>query len=195
MRRSSVAHARARALQAALAATTAGLGLALASCGSSGGHPSSASGDSTASIAASTPSPDPSDIARAKILTAYQGFWKIQEQAYSSSSLDGVPINTYALGQAAADIRSTLTYYQSQHEVMRGRPVLSPVVSALNLVAGTASITDCIDTTGFLPVDATTGKAEKLSSDVHRHPWTFTAQFDHVQWRILTGTIDRAKTC
>ncbi|MFC1405727.1 MULTISPECIES: hypothetical protein [Streptacidiphilus] len=134
-------------------------------------------------------------MAKAKVLLAYQGFWKLQEEAYSSGSLDGLPINTYALGQAAADIRSTLQYYQSQHEVMRGHPVLTPTVSALDTAKKTATITDCIDTSNFLPVDATTGKPEKLTSDVHRHPWTFTATFDNVQWYIVTGTIDRARTC
>jgi hypothetical protein len=106
-------------------------------------------------------------------------------------------VNTYALGQAFYDIKSTLQYYNSQNLVMRGRPTLSPVVSSISLAKEpySATITDCIDTAKFLPVDKTTGKPAKLTDSVFRHPWTFTASFDNVQWRIMTGKIDRTRSC
>lgn len=136
-------------------------------------------------------------MAKTQLLAAYQGFWNIQVEAYTSGSLNGLPVNTYALGQAFYDIKSTLQYYNSQNLVMRGRPTLSPVVSSISLAKEpySATITDCIDTTNFLPVDKTTGEPAKLTDKVFRHPWTFTASFDNVQWRIMTGTIDRTRTC
>ncbi|RAG81233.1 hypothetical protein DN069_33960 [Streptacidiphilus pinicola] len=131
------------------------------------------------------------------MLTAYQGFWNLQVQAYTSGSLDGLPVNTYALGPAFYDIEQTLQYYNSQNLVMRGRPQLSPKVVAISLAKEpySATINDCIDTTNFLPYNKSTGKPAQLTDHVFRHPWTFTASFDNVQWRITDGKIDRSKTC
>lgn len=170
--------------------------LFLSACGNAGHH-SADSSDSTPTTAASaSPTLSAADLAKVQVLAAYQGFWKVQEEAYSSGSMDGLPVNTYALGQAFYDIKATLQYYTSENLVMRGKPVLTPKVTALNVAKPpfAATITDCIDTTHFLPVDKTTGKPA-TTDHVFRHPWTFTASFDNVQWRIMTGKLDRSRTC
>ncbi|WP_370149138.1 hypothetical protein [Streptacidiphilus sp. EB129] len=172
----------------------------MTACGGAGSHPSADSAPPSVP-ASGSPSASPTlsaaDAAKAKILATYQGFWKIQEEAYSTGNLNGLPVNTYAVGQAAAGITSSVDYYNSQHLVVRGHPQLSPQVTSVNLTTApySATITDCVDTTTFVPVDATTGQPEKLNSSVHRHIWTFTATYDNVQWYINSGSINRSGTC
>ncbi len=192
----SFASTRTRRSRRLAAAAVAASCLLLTSCGSS--TKPTASADSAAPAPSSaSPSPNATDTAKVKLLTAYQGFWNIQVQAYTTGSLDGLPVNTYALGPAFYDIEQTLQYYNSQNLVMRGRPKLSPEVVAISLAKEpfSATISDCIDTTNFLPYDKSTGKPAKLTDNVFRHPWTFTASFDNVQWRITDAKIDRNKTC
>jgi hypothetical protein len=178
----------------AAAAVAASCLLLTGACGSSAKP--SVSADSAAPAATSaSPSPNATDTAKAKLLTAYQGFWNLQVQAYTQGSLDGLPISTYAIGKADANIRASLQYYQSQGLVMRGRPTLSPMVTALDLKAKTATITDCIDSTNYRPVNKSTGQPAQLADKTYRHRWTFQATFDNVQWRIYDDSVDRTATC
>ncbi|WP_037599529.1 hypothetical protein [Streptacidiphilus rugosus] len=184
--------ARRRHLVASAAAAAC---LLLSACGSSAKHVATST-DTALPTPSASPSPNPTDTAKAALLTAYQGFWNTAIQAWSQGSLDGIPINRYAVENADYLIRSGLQYYVSQGLVMRGRPILSPTVSVLNMTAKpyTATITDCIDTTNFYPVDKSTGKPVALTSPEHRHPGTYKARFD-VQWWIISGSIDRSRTC
>jgi hypothetical protein len=178
------------------AAAVAFATLLVAGCGSSA-KPSASSGSAIPTPASASPSPNATDAAKAQLLTAYQGFWNVQVQAYTSGSLNGIPVNKYALGSAFYDIEQTLQAYQQNHEVLRGRPTLTPRVTTLQMTTKpfSGAISDCVDTSNFLPVDAQTGKPVQLQSNVHRHPWTFTATFDNVQWYITSAEIDRARTC
>lgn len=180
------------------AAIAAAACVLLAACSTGASRAPARSLDSAPSPSRSaSPALTATDAAKAQILAAYQGYWKIQEDAFASSSLDGLPINRYAVGQAASGIRSALDYYQSQHLVVRGKPALNPKVTSVNLVDKpySAALTDCIDTSTFLPVDATTGKPAKLENAQYRHVWTFTATFDNVHWYINSGQINRSTSC
>ncbi|WP_152648560.1 hypothetical protein [Streptacidiphilus anmyonensis] len=145
--------------------------------------------------AAASPSPNASDAAKAQLLTEYRGFWNLQVQAYTQGSLEGLPISAFAIGKADANVRASVQYYRSQGLVMRGRPTLSPIVTALNLASKTATITDCIDSANYRPVNKATGQPAQLADKVFRHPWTFQATFDNVQWRIYDDSVDRTVTC
>jgi hypothetical protein len=195
----SFAHGRTCSRQAVLSATALAAALLLSGCGTGGSTSTSKTSVESApsSVTSTSPSPDPTGQAEQAVLTAYQGFWNLQVQAYTQGSLVGLPINTYAIGKADAGIRESLQYYVSQNLVMRGRPVLSPKVTGINLATKpyTATITDCVDTKNFLPVDKSTGKPAPLTDNVFRHPWTLSASFDNVQWRITDGSVDRSRTC
>ena len=197
-RHRSVSHAHLgvrRTTGVALAATAC---LLVAACSTNPGRVPAKSTDSVPSPTRSTaPALTAADAARAQVLVAYQGYWRIQETAFASGSLDGLPINAYAVGQAASGIRSALDYYQSQHLVVRGKPGLNPKVTSVDLVHKpySAALTDCIDTSTFLPVDATTGKPAMLENSQYRHVWTFTATFDNVHWYINSGQINRSTSC
>jgi hypothetical protein len=177
------------------AAAVAASCLLLTACGSSA-KPTTSSDSAAPAQPSASPSPNPTDTAKAQVLVAYQGYWNTAVQAWSQGSLDGVQINKYAIGNADYLIRSGLQYYVSQNLVMRGRPGLSPTVSTINLSSKpyTATVTDCVDTTNFFPVDKTTGKPAPLTSAAHRHPATYQAKFD-VQWWITGGSIDRSRSC
>ncbi len=190
----SFASTRTRRSRRLAAAAVVASCLLMAGCGGSAKPTVSADSAAPAPSSAS-PSPNATDTAKAKLLTAYQGFWNLQVQAYTQGSLDGLPISTYAIGKADANIRASLQYYQSQGLVMRGRPTLTPLVTALDLAAKSATITDCIDSTNYRPVDKTTGEPAQLADKVFRHRWTFQATFDNVQWRIYDDSVDRTAAC
>lgn len=200
----SFGYARTRTRQSALAAAAIAAALLLAACSSGGGTPSKTSVESASTSAGSAPasastSPTPSaaDKAKTQVLAAYQGFWNTQVQAYTQGSFDGVQVEKYTRGNADYLLRTGLQYYVDQGLVMRGRPSLTPSVSALNLAGKlpTATITDCVDTTNYFPVDKTTGKPAKLTSTSHRHPGSYAAVYEGGQWWITDGSINRAKTC
>jgi hypothetical protein len=174
-----------------------GLVTALTACGSS--HPASQeSVHPTVSVSpSSSPTPDPTTTAKQAVLITYQGFWNTQVQAYTQGSFDGIQVEKYTRDNADYLLRTGLQYYVQQGLVMRGRPALSPQVTALNLGAKmpTATITDCVDTTNYYPVNKTTGKPAQLTSTVHRHPGSYSAVFEGGQWWITNGAIDRTKTC
>lgn len=191
----SFGSARTRGPRLLAAAAVVASGLLVAGCGSSA-TPSSSAVSAAPEPTSASPSPNATDTAKAQVLVAYQGYWNTAVQAWSQGSLDGVQINKYAIGNADYLIRSGLQYYMSQNLVMRGRPGLSPKVSTISLNSKpyTATITDCVDTTNFYPVDKTSGKPAPLTSTAHRHPATYQAKFD-AQWWITGGSIDRSRTC
>jgi hypothetical protein len=143
-----------------------------------------------------SPTPSTTDLAKAKVISTYTGFWNTAVQAWTQGSLDNVQVDKYAVDDGDYLIKSALEYYISQNLVMRGRPVLHPVVSVINLTKKpyTATVSDCIDDTNFYPVNKTTGTPATLAKTGHRHPASYQERFDG-QWWVVNGSIDRTKTC
>ena len=193
----SFGYVRARTRQAALGAAFLTTSLLLSGCSGGSGTTTKTSVESAPSSSpTSTPSTSAADLADQQILTAYQGFWNVQVEVLTQGTIQGIPINKYAIDNADYEIKENLEYYLSQNLVMRGRPTLDPHVTALNLTKKpyTATITDCIDSTNYFPVNKTTGKPAQLTSPVRRHPATYSARYG-AQWWIVDGSIDRDKSC
>jgi hypothetical protein len=195
LRPRSFGYARARTRQVAVGGALV-LSLLVTGCGAGGAARSSAESAPSPSSPTATASTSATALAEQQILTAYQGFWNVQVEVLTQGTLQGMPINKYAIDNADYEIRENLQYYLSQNLVMHGRPVLNPHVTALNLATKpyTATITDCIDSANYFPVNKTTGQPAQLTSPVTRHPATYTARYG-AQWWIVDGTIDRNKTC
>jgi len=196
LRHRSFDYARARTRQAAVGAGVLAASVLLGACGGSGAAVKTSAESAPSPSPVSSPSTSASDLAEQEILTAYQGFWNVQVEVLTQGTIQGIPINKYAIDNADYEIKENLQYYLSQNLVMRGRPVLDPRVTALNLTTKpyTATITDCVDSTNYFPVNKTTGKPAQLTSPVSRHPATYSARYG-AQWWIVDGTVDRDKTC
>ncbi|MFD0327078.1 hypothetical protein ACFQZC_38335 [Streptacidiphilus monticola] len=168
----------------------------LAGCGSTG--TTKASNDVGSPSASSSPSlsADPQAAVKASILATYRGFWDTQIQAYAQASTKGVQMEKFMRGQADGAVRQTVDAYAKQHLVMRGRPQLSPRVTALNMNAKTptATITDCVDTTNYITYNSDTGKPAATDHQ-YRHPWTVQAQLLGTQWWITQAVLDRSRSC
>ncbi|WP_327071853.1 hypothetical protein [Kitasatospora sp. NBC_01302] len=131
------------------------------------------------------------------MLAAYKSMWDAQVKVYSQGGYDGVNVEQYAQDKALSGIKATEFYYQQHGMVTVGAPTLSPTVTAVDLSSSPAraTLTDCIDGTTYYPIYKATGQHVEQVPDSHRHPLSATAAIFEGRWVIMTGTIDRTRTC
>ncbi|MEY9878262.1 hypothetical protein ABH931_007789 [Streptacidiphilus sp. MAP12-33] len=129
------------------------------------------------------------------VLAAYRGYWNSAVSAWTQGSLTDVPLGRYATGPADSAVRSALQTYQADGVVTHGQPLLDPSVTALNLSASpyTATITDCVDETGFYKVHKSTG-VRVAGAPTGHHPAVYQARYDG-GWVIVSGSVDPARAC
>jgi hypothetical protein len=121
--------------------------------------------------------------------------WDATAQLYATGS--SADLGQYAHDKALADINDTAFYYQQHNIIVKGQPVLSPRVASISagIQPYRAAITDCIDSTHFVEVDKSTGKAVPLLDKSQRHVVTAHAQTLSGRWVIMNFTISRNQTC
>ena len=168
--------------------------LLLAGCG---GDPSDDASSSPAASVSASPSTDPQAAAKASVLTVYRKMWDAQVKVYASGTLKDSDLETYAADKALSKIKVTALYYQQHGSVMKGKPTLSPKVTAINATKQphSATITDCVDTTDYVQVDKKTKKPVGTLDGNRRHVATFKANPIAGKWRITDFDIDRDRTC
>ncbi|MBB4928274.1 hypothetical protein [Kitasatospora kifunensis] len=189
------------ALSAAAAAVAAAV--LLTACGSSTKKPialpsaSPTASPSPSVFSSPSPTADPTADATKQVLAAYNGMWADEIKAYTTGTLNGVDLETYAGDKALANIRVTAIYYQNSNVVLRGQPVLSPQVTAIDLgsVPPRATIKDCVDSSHFVPVDKTSGQPAQTTDTNHRHVENATARIYNGHWVIMDSSIDRGQAC
>ena len=142
-------------------------------------------------------STDPTTAAKQQVLASYRDMWAAEVKAYSTGSLQNVALEDYAGDKALAGIRETAIFYQDHGIVLKGKPKLSPMVTAIDVTGSpaTAAITDCIDSSAFVQVYKATGKPVDLADTNRRHVETATARMIGGKWLIMATTIDRARKC
>lgn len=168
-------------------------------CGSSQPKPAalpSASASPTP-FSSPSPSPDPASDASKLVLAAYNGMWAAELKVYAQGSYDGVDVENYAQDKALAGIKTTEFYYQQHGQVTVGRPTFSPMVTGVDLgsTPHRATLKDCLDGTGYYPVNKATGQRIQQVPDSSRHPMTASAAVFEGRWVIMDATIDRTQTC
>jgi hypothetical protein len=178
--------------------TAASLGLAIvmvAGCGGSSG--STPSSSPSAPATAVSPTADPQAAAKATVLAVYRKMWDTSIQAYQAGSSKGTHLEDYTTDKALSGVYASIVYYRDGGTTVRGKPVLSPEVTAVSLDTQprTASITDCLDTTHYVEVSRKTGKPVATADKVRRHVATATARITSGTWKIVTFSIDRERTC
>lgn len=143
----------------------------------------------------STPAPDPQASAKAEVLAAYRGFWTAATAAEARPNRTHPQLAKYATDEALAAEQATIVLYRQQGIVGRGEPKLRPVVVALNLQPGSATITDCLDLTGVDAVYRSTGESAIAPKQSRRHRATATAVRRDGRWVIRELVADRKQPC
>ncbi|MGW1768266.1 hypothetical protein ACWCQL_30010 [Streptomyces sp. NPDC002073] len=147
--------------------------------------------------ASPSPSADPKAAEKAALLGVYREFWDAQLKVYTTGSMRGTGIERVAGGKAYTKVQVTVLYHQQRGTVMKGKPRLSPKVTALNTSKNlhTATVTDCLDSTGYVQVEKDTGEPVKLADANRRHVATYSALRHGGSWQIRDFDIDRDRTC
>ncbi|WP_103528984.1 hypothetical protein [Streptomyces sp. SM12] len=178
---------------AAAAALVAVACLAAAGCGSDSAAGSSAQPESAVTPTETEPSPE--ELAEQDVLEVYQEMFRIQVEMFSVPTSHHDELNSYATGDALRDIRETAHWFAVHDSKMDGEPVLSPEVTELDLEAGTAQITDCVDNSDYVQVDA---DGEPLSGEFVRKPQRVVADAelgDGERWIITSTDVELVESC
>ncbi|MFD0120171.1 hypothetical protein [Streptomyces virginiae] len=143
------------------------------------------------------PSADPQAAEKDALLGVYRAFWDAQRKVYASGSMKGSGIEKVAGDKAYSKIQTTRAYYVDNGSIMKGEPVLSPTVSALDMTQTPAAgtISDCVDTTGYIQVNKESGQPVETLNSKRRHLSTYTALKIAGAWQIRDLEIDRDRTC
>lgn len=192
-RRWALGPAAGLALAAVMAAS------ACSSDSTSGPNASTSPSTSTTASASPTqsPSPNATETATSAALASYEGFWAAQvaSQAHPQKQQDP-NLAKYAIDKALADAQATIFLYRRNGIEMRGRPVHSAEVTSVSLAdPPTVAITDCLDSTNWLPVYAATGKSALAPGQSPRVVVESTATVYDGRWVIRTSVAHRDRPC
>ena len=180
--------------------------LALAGCAGAGtgqvsqieAAPGSAVPAAGASAGTGGPSADAAQSASAQVLAAYTGMRQAQEAAEASGTTQGSGLEAYATGKAFIDITASVIQEASVGREMIGIPLLHPRVTALDLNArpATATVTDCMDVSGWQSVDKATGKYVAVTSSSHNSFVSVSqAALGPNGWQITETEVNRSMPC
>ncbi|WP_245887540.1 hypothetical protein [Umezawaea tangerina] len=138
--------------------------LVVAACTPSNSTSSESSGtsggmDASRSQEASTPAPDPVDIAEQKSTEAYLGMWDAYVDASATSDWQSPHLARFATGTALSTLTQGLHTAYDKGLIARGEPVLRPSVSSVEPVGNPtkAIVFDCGDSTNWTSQRADNG--------------------------------------
>jgi hypothetical protein len=185
-----------RHIRCVMGLPVAGLLACLAGC-AAGGQVSQIAAAPAAAPGPPTPSLSPAQAATAQVLAAYTGMRQAQAQAEAAGTTQDVPLGSYAAGKALIQITASVGQDAARDWVMVGIPLLHPRVTALELSAAppTATVTDCLDVSGWHLVDEFTGKDVTAPSAHSSFVSVSQAQLGPDGWRITQTDVDRSKPC
>ncbi|MEE1782717.1 hypothetical protein PUR71_07245 [Streptomyces sp. SP17BM10] len=161
--------------------------------------PSSASPTAaTTTSAAPSPTADPTAKATTDVLAAYKAFTDYQVTAMTTGHADINKQSAVASGAAYQQLGAELFKLQQAGIIFKGTPVNHPEMTAVDLsgAAGKATLTDCVDSSGWTAVFSATGNSAMPSGAPTRVPVAVSAEQmpDH-SWRISQYSPDRGRTC
>ncbi|WP_189893394.1 hypothetical protein [Streptomyces xantholiticus] len=165
----------------------------LASCGSSSTQ--NAPSSSAPAPAPKSPSSDPDQAVKDKVLSAYTNMREIQIKMASDGDLHTQDLARYAGGDAATDLKKSVLRNRSANIKFTGRPGMSPTVTAVDTKSKTATVSDCFDATNWKPVYKDSGKTVELPEQRLKYPVTSQATLEGDTWLITKVTADRTKGC
>ena len=179
-----------------LAAVAAVSGCTASASGPTGSTRPSAT-DTVSSSPTDSSSPSPTDLAKAKVLASYDGFWTAQVASEAAPKRQQDPnLAKYAIDKALSDTEATILLFRSNGIAMRGQPKHAASVTSLSLAdPATASITDCLDSTNWRPIYEATGKSALAPGQSPRVVVESTATMFNGNWVIRTSVAHRDRPC
>lgn len=181
----------------------AGLTLALALTACTGSPEEPEPSASPTSVASSTPpvpsasSPTPTSSQEFAATEAYDRFWaaKVQSQADPTKPAPKA-LRTYGIDKALADAQATVLLLRRNGIVMRGEPTHDARITGVSAGARPlVSITDCLDSSRWLPVVAATGESALAPGQSPRVIVESVATIYDGRWVIKTSTAYRDRSC
>ncbi|MCB2175945.1 MAG: hypothetical protein KQH57_09075 [Actinomycetales bacterium] len=152
----------------------------------------------TAPSSSPTPTVDPAVAeAEALILEAYRGYWAAKVASYADPGQPQDPnLTVFAIDTALADAQATLFQLKRDGVRLVGEPVLSPVVSKIDLDGGgTAEITDCVNSANWTPVSVRSGEPVAAPDQYVQVQAVATAYFFDGRWTVRAFAADRSAPC
>jgi len=154
---------------------------------------------SATSAAASAPSSATTDAdVTASVLAAYAGFREAYIAAAATADAQTAELATFAGDPLLLQTRLALQTQARHGIVYQGRPTWTAKVTGANLTTRpyTATIEDCLDTTGWIPVNRRTRVPATLPGQALRYRVISTAQrYDDGRWLIIQSAADRSRPC
>ena len=152
--------------------------------------------DSARGTTTASSSPNPTAAASQAALSAYLGFRTAQVAAEATADAHNADLAKYAGDKALADERANLLQMAQAGIVVTGRPVFHPHVASVTLdAAPEVTITDCIDTSAWMPIYKATGKSAAAPGQPRRVMATALARPYGTGWLIMDLTTDRSRSC
>lgn len=167
--------------------------LTLAGCSGGGGGGSSPS--PTPAATTTSPTPDPVSVARRAVVASYTGLYADVAVATAAGSATDPVLGRNATGAARDELAVTVRAYLQQGVTLRGTPTTHPTVSALDLTAGSATVTDCPSYATVTAIDRRTGHPVVGFFKGSANPVTVTFRLHGTSWLATFIKTDRSRTC
>jgi len=194
-------NARSIFARSASAAAVVAIALLLGACTSANDDPSPPPFSATSSpTPAQTPTPtvDPAvTAAEVAILDAYKGFWDAQVRALADPMTDPpAELGRFAVDKAFSGVGQALFEYQRQGIVLTGAPMLKPAVDSVVLGdSPTAHITDCVDSSDWIPIFRASGESAAAPGQASRLVVESWAIIYDGRWVIRETSVHRDQPC
>ncbi|MFJ5680779.1 hypothetical protein [Streptomyces sp. NPDC093097] len=172
------------------------LAFVVTACSSSDGSSTKPS-PSQSATAKPSPTDEAQAAARKEVLAVYAGMRTEQVKAYAVGVAKDTKLKDYAADKALALIEGNLFRLRQGGVVFKGKPESTTKVTALNLSSHpkTATVSECVDTTRWIPVDKATGKEMASGNQPRRYMTTGTVRTIGTHWMVVGLTVDKEHPC
>jgi hypothetical protein len=142
-----------------------------------------------------SPSTDPAAAGAQAAVTAYRGMWDAFVEASNNGDVAPPSLATYTSGRALTKLNNGLALNKSRGQNTKGKPTLSPKITAIGPVAAptSVSIADCFDDSRWLLYK----KDGQLADDVPGGRRQTIAKVEKAGdvWKVTTLALQGTGTC
>ena len=159
--------------------------------------PTSSSPSTRPSASSEAPTVSATPVEAVEALAAYDRFWeaKVASQA-DPTKQPTKALRANAIDKALSDAQATVLLLRRNGVEMRGQPVHeASVVSVMAGARPEVAITDCLDSTNWLPVVVATGESALAPGQSPRVVVESVATIFDGRWVIKTSTAFRDRSC
>ncbi|MCG7524561.1 hypothetical protein MHW47_08945 [Streptomyces sp. OfavH-34-F] len=182
-----------------VAAVAAGLLCGLTAC-SSGGSDEAVPTPGSSSPSSASPTASAQDGVKKEIAEVVRRMREEETKAHvDPGKVSDTKLTDYVTDKALAEINNQLFHYEQLGLVFEGSPKSSVTVTAVNLKSSPhrATVEECVDTTGWKPVEKSTGKDVATDGQPRRYIITYRLEIfgEKAQWMVMDLTRDKERSC